>query len=269
MKEFLKTIVSSINLETMKIFWDDCLPLFYKNLEIEELDSEDFFPAEVEIFHFLNLFLCDFNFFFLSNFCHYSNNRFTSDFSYFDEFINYTLSIIWRSCRNVNNLFEYSEKKRKFLESECEKTEYSIKDCFNHYGLSLIFFLFLVGRYDPVNILNEKDFVMEASFLPLIIDKNYYLGLYESALLMILKSENLSEIRFLKNFQKISFDFLKTVCEIFNDTEKRKNQNDKIPYNLIFEFFKFDEDKIDIQVLKEFINLEIKVKMLIIFFKFK
>jgi hypothetical protein len=260
MKEFLKTIISAINFGTLKIFWDDCLPLFYKNLEIEELDSEDIFPADVEIFHFLNLFLCDFNFFFLSNFCYYNNNRFTSNFFYFDEFINYTLSIIWRSCRNVCYLFEYSEKKRKFLESECEKTEYSIKDCYNHYGLSLIFFLFLFGKYSPVNILNERDPGMETSFLPLIIDKYYYLELYESALFMILKSENISEIRFVKNYEKITFEFLKSMCIIFKDIDKRKNQNYKISYNLIFEFFKFDDDKINISVLKEFFSLEIKVK---------
>jgi hypothetical protein len=39
---------------------------------------------------------------------------------------------------------------------KCEKTEYHMKDSYNHYGVCLIFYLYLNGGYCPVNLLNEK-----------------------------------------------------------------------------------------------------------------
>jgi hypothetical protein len=256
MREFIKTIISDLDFNSQSfIFWDDCLPIFYKLLEMEGLDQEDTFPPSVEIFHYLNLFLSDFLFFFFSNFSLFDTetHRFKSNFSYFDEFIGYSLSILWRGCRNVNNLFIYSEKKRKFLETLCDKSEYEMKDTYNHYGLCFVFYLFLAGGYSPLNVLNEKDFALDSSFLPLVINQAFYYEIYQSALYMILHTENSSDTKYYKNYQQFSICFLHKILYLLDGLEPKISGN-KLYINILYEFSKFEDSNLNIKCLQEYIS---------------
>jgi hypothetical protein len=267
MKEFIKVIISSIDFKNLKMYWDDYQSVYYKYLELDELDHDDLFTPEVQIFHNLNLFLSEFIFFFLTNFCEYDHNtkNFISNYSNFDEFLNYSFSIIYSGLRNFNNLFEISNRKRRFFQIECEKTEYTMKDFPNHYGVCLIFYLSFFGKLTPVNVLNEKDFVLQTSLLPLCLSKNYYLNNFLCIIFMIVKSENYSEFRFFKNYQKFSFDILENILNLFDDSTSIHSifKDSKFIQDLIYELTKFEV--IDYDLLLRFINyLPVRIYIFII-----
>ncbi len=246
MIQFINGIILSIDFSKLDTFWDDYLPIYYQNLDCEEFDSEENLPSHIQIFYYLNLFLCDFIFFFVTNFCHYDTEKqtFTNQFSYFEEFLKFSVSIMFYSCRNITNLFVFSEKKRKFLEIECEKTEYSNKESFNHYGLSLAFYLILNKDYTLYDFVEFKD--TKRSLIPLVLSKEYLFSIYQSALLMIVRTENNHEFRFMKEYQKFSCDFLDLICQRLE--AKTEDDNHSL---LLFELLKFDKESVNI---KKYLN---------------
>jgi hypothetical protein len=71
---FLLSIVTGESSDS-KLKWDSYLDVFYKYLELEEMDVEEHVDSNVVISHYVMLFLSDFLFFFISNFCEYDLNR--------------------------------------------------------------------------------------------------------------------------------------------------------------------------------------------------
>ena len=134
--------------------WEYGKDIFYKYLNSDDLDVEEKLDGNISVRHYLMLFLSDFVFYFVSNFCDFlletgSKNfylEFTSRFSEFDVFLNFCLFFFKSSCGNFVNLFDYSIIKKRFLEIDCQRTNYSLKDKFNHYGISLLIYLFIIER---------------------------------------------------------------------------------------------------------------------------
>jgi len=276
MKEFLKTIFLGMKIDSTNLFLDDCIPLYFKYLESQENseNSEEFSHLpEIQIFHYINLFLSDFLFFFITNFCKYQGkyhtttdhdyqsfthrHLFSTNFSYFEEFLDYSLSLISFSFRNITSLYEISKIKSRLQETECEKTEYLMKDSYNHYGISLIFYLLLNGGYSPVNLLNEKDFVFETSFLPLILKKEFYLNLYLDAIYFILHTENNSEHVYMKDYKNFCFGFLIDIKNILLDGEISYQDKSFIYIVKILSEIAIHHDKDKIKEVFTFVKIDV------------
>ena len=109
-----------------------------------------------------------------------------------------------KTCHDMNNLFEFSEKKKKLLEMECEKSEYKMKDSFNHYGICLVFYFIFSDSVKFVDIVDEKR--INTKFIPTI--RTDYSQMKEAIVLMILNSENNSDFRFMKEYGAFSKYFI-------------------------------------------------------------
>jgi hypothetical protein len=214
MKELIKVIVHDVSFIDK---WDDYKSVFYKFIEYEKLDHDDTFSKEVTISHYMTLFLTDFIFSFISNFCKFEDGKFVNSFSHFNEFMNYAVSIISSTCHDMNNLFEFSEKKKKLLEMECEKSEYRMKDSFNHYGLCLIYYLIFSNSVHMIDLNEEKR--IESSFIPLV--RSDYSQMKEAIVLMILNTDNHSDFRYMKDYPL----FVKYFIEHFIITDSFKHAN--------------------------------------------
>jgi hypothetical protein len=198
MKEFIKIVIKDVEF-VEKL--DDYKEIYYKYLEYPAFDHDDTFPKSVAIGYYLILFICDFIFSFVTNFCHLENNSLRTQFKHFKEFINYSISLWANTCHDVISHFELSDRKKKVLEIECEKSDYKMKDFPNHYGLCLLFYIYLKGENNIVNLNTEK--VLTTQLLPLVRCHNH---IYESIIYMILKTENNSQIVLLKDFDRIVED---------------------------------------------------------------
>jgi hypothetical protein len=195
MKQFLTLIINAPSYNEEKGKWDDYRAIFYKYLECEDLDVEEQIPAKIELYHFINLFLSDIVFFFVTNFCEYKELNFTTSFHHFPEFMEFVLNFVSNSCHNPLKLFIFSDKKRRVFDVECEKTEYKIKDHFNHYGISLIFL--------EMFLRNEKN------YLPKIISDSSYSSLLLNIIHIILVTDNKSDHIFNKYYQQLVLDLIK------------------------------------------------------------
>jgi hypothetical protein len=106
----------------------------------------------------------------------------------------------------MNSLFEFSEKKKKLLEMECEKSEYKMKDSFNHYGLCLVYYFIFSKNVKFVDLVEEKE--ISTSFIPIV--RSDYSQIKEALVLMILNSENYSDFRFMKDYGIFCKYFIET-----------------------------------------------------------
>jgi len=236
MTEFLRCICYHLDF-TQK--WDDLLWIHYKNVELDELDSEDLCPPQIEISHFLMLFIFDFSFTFISNFTSIDNNcKLITKFSDFYGFFNYAVSILATVNHNFFNAYKISDIKKKIIEANCEKTEYTIKDTFNHYGVSLILYLIFKGELKYVDLKTKRE--LSAFPLPLCINPNSLIEIQESILFIMLKFENSAEINFFKDYKLICFDLLQMVIKHSFGSDNA----DKVI---------FDSNSVLLQVLHEFI----------------
>ena len=86
MEQLLKTIMSEINYDSSQVFLDDCIPLYFKYLEQGNNPEEYDHLPKIQIFQIVNVFLSDFLFFFITNFCSYKGNIHSSD-NKFHQFI--------------------------------------------------------------------------------------------------------------------------------------------------------------------------------------
>ncbi len=210
MTEFLRSICFNLSF-TQK--WDDLLWLHYKHVELEELDSEDFAPPDIEISHFLMLFIFDFAFTFISNFTSLDKDcNFVTKFAEFNGFFNYAGSIIASSTHNFFNAYKVSDLKKKIIEADCEKSEYNIKDTFNHYGVAIILYLIFKNELKLVDLKTKKE--ISAFPLPISINPNLILDIQESMLYIILKFENRAEVNLIKQYRLICLDLLQMVINI-------------------------------------------------------
>jgi hypothetical protein len=226
MKEFIKMVVKDVEFVD-KI--DDFRDVYFKYLEYPTFDHDDQFPKSAAIGYYIILFICDFVFSFVTNFCTLDDGHLKAQFKNFKEFVDYGLSILANSCHDVTSLFDLSDRKKKVLEIECEKSEYKMKDFPNHYGLCLLIYIYLKGENSIVNLTTEQS--LNTKLLPLV---KPHKSIYESIIYMILKTENNSQIVFLKDFDKIVEDLV-TNCLIPSIADSNE---DKVIPMILYEISK-------------------------------
>lgn len=187
-------------------------------MELGSLDSDAQLPSQVYISHFLALFIFDFIYSFLTNFSRYENKKFASDFKQLDQFLVFSLSLLSKTTHNFNSFFEYSDKKRKTLEHECDKTEYKRTDTFNYFGICLAY-LYLFDKNNSNNV------------LPKVINHGYNLNISLSIYNIISNQENSKNIITLKEHKQILKDIL--IDYILPSLNNLDIQNKKMINNLI------------------------------------
>ena len=237
MQQFLT--ISSCDLKFVQgVFWDDFLPIFYKQLDTEEFDQEDYIVPQCQLFHYISLFISDFVFFFLTNFCVFDQQKmsFNSIFSHYEEFMNFSLSFVSVASRNPMNMFDLSERKCRMLEIECEKTEYTMKDVFNHYGMCLIFFCFMNGHFHPIKMFDAKE--TPRGFLSYVLNRGHFSAVYQSCLYMIIKTENESGFNFMKDYIPFSVCFLQWMLRnrLFDREIDLGVESNKVVGNILHQF---------------------------------
>lgn len=147
------------------IKWENYKEIFYKYIDYEDLDVEEKIDKEITINNTLMLFFSDFIFFFISNFSYLeielgdsikenSINFFKikSRFQNFDLLISLSTKIFKLSTNSFFELFNFSALNKRFLNFDCQRTNYQIKDKYNHYGISLLTILNLVYEFKSLNI---------------------------------------------------------------------------------------------------------------------
>ena len=236
MNEFIYITTKPLNFETK---WDSFSFVFLKNLEIGEMDCEDQLPPEVSILHYTILFLSDFAFSFITNFVNYEkSDTYLTKFDHFQDFIDLFISILSLSCHNILNLFIVSDRKKKIQEIDCEKTEYEIKDAFNHYGICLIFYYILKGNYILKSVKNREK--INSSPIPCVTNKESISTLIISMIYMFIFSENNSNF---SSFEKMRPVFKELILMLLDNYIT--NSNDLVRESTIFE-----------NILLEYLNLD-------------
>lgn len=170
--------------------WENYKEVFYKYLDCnQEIDVEENINGELTCLYYLILFFSDFIFFFISNFMEYDNKdkRFLTKFSFYNEFTSLILSIFNMTTNNIIELFNFSKIKRRFLDLDCEKTNYSISDHPNHYGLCLIFYLYFIENRNPLVLINSN---RNHSFISLIFSNSFLAEFFIQIIYDILYYEN-------------------------------------------------------------------------------
>ena len=209
--------------------WDDFIVNFDKLNEkgLTEDEKEEIIqkvPFNVQVYHIIMLFLSDFVFFFISNFCENNKLNLKSDFEGFDDFIKFSEEYFIKSSRNIFEIWNYGFNHQRFLDVICEKTEYDMGTNFNMYGISFIFILLLK---------NKK--------LPLILNINEFKKLYKDMILLILKNENNKDEKNIKNYEKICLDVVELLKEkyIFEKSDEMKDEfiNAKIEKEVLDKYF--------------------------------
>ena len=199
------------------------------------MDVEENLPAEIQITQYFLLFVSDFLFTFICCFCSYDSNKnkFTSNFKNFDNFFVFCLNYLSRKCMNIISILELAEKKIKYFELDCEKTEYVVSDRINTYG---IYFLVLQAINFQFNekINNEfeeslKLFINTSpyKFIPEIYSREFLSKVILKILTSIISIENNSEKISCKFFIYLVEGFLKIILDkILNKTiEINKSKN--------------------------------------------
>lgn len=90
------------------------------------------------------------------------------------------------------------------MDFECDKTNYSIKDHFNHYGLCLLLYFHIIEQFQPLKIevllCNDNKF---SSFIPCILSNSSIANTFINISISILRLERTYSIH--KNSSKNSF----------------------------------------------------------------
>lgn len=194
--------------------WEDFMDVFYRYLHVDELDVEEKIDPEVSVCHFLMLFLSDFIFFFVSNFCSFElldhnglKGFFKSSFKGFFEFVCFVNGFLHKAVNDYTAVFEFSDKRRRFLEVDCERTNYDLKDKFNHYGLALVNFFNLVDFHPVCDVLTGEE-LKTASLIPLCVSPSVIENIILMSVFMILRSENTEKHNFIADYRTFGFYFL-------------------------------------------------------------
>jgi len=237
--------------------WDSFSYVFLKNLEIGELDCEDHFPPEISIMHFTILFLSDFVFSFITNFVNYEKS--TTDvtrFEHFQDFIDLSISVLSFSCHDILNLFLVSDRKKKIQEIDCEKTEYEIKDAFNHYGICLLFHYILKGNY-TLKSLKTRDKI-NSSPLACVLNQESISNLISSMIYMIIYSENNSNFTSLRKFRVILKDLIMLLVDKYSTNTY--GQGNTLIENIILEYLHLECSEEDLDHIFKLATLLTKNK---------
>ncbi len=240
--ENIENLVENLKENNSNKYWDDCKINFQKiqekkeNLKIckneeekkvienEKNDIISNIDNLTKLNYIIMLFLSDFLFFFITNF---TENNFIlnikSEFSYFSEFLNLSINFYLKNIRDIFNLWEFSFNNQRFLEIDCEKTEYLLEDKFNIYGIIILFLMLLK--------LNK---------LPLIFNKNIYVENYNDLLFLLVQRENKIDTKLIKSYED--------VCYEIGNLMKNKNIFDNKRENLKKEFqlAKINDEKINL-----------------------
>ncbi len=226
--------------------WDSFSYVFLKNLEIGEMDCEDHLPPEISIMHYTILFLSDFVFSFITNFVNYDKS--TTDitkFEHFQDFIDLSISVLSFSCHDILNLFLVSDRKKKVQEIDCEKTEYEIKDAFNHYGICLLFHYILKGNY-TLKSLKTRDKI-NSSPLPCVLNQESISNLISSMIYMIIYTENNSNFTSLRKFRVISKDLIMLLVDKYGTNNLA--QGNTLIENIILEYLQLECSEDDLEYI--------------------
>lgn len=222
------------------VYWDDYLSYFRATSDTDDdmnSDIEKELPGKVRMLHFLFLFLSDFVFFFMTNFASFElvtkENRmsleFQSKFSEMKEFINLTADLLCLNNHNFFNVWNFCIENKKFLEMQCDKTEYFIKDKFNIYGMGFIFLLLFFKQYT------------KPYYLPLITKTSVYAKTFAEILLFILKTENEAENQFYPKYKEFCYGLAEILKSYEYDKEVESESMERI--KRLLEESKIEEEK--------------------------
>ena len=228
--KFLLSIIENYdNKDINKNSWDDYIVIFDKLNEKGLSQSEkdeiiEKIPNNVQVYHIIMLFLSDFVFFFISNFCQNEKLNLKSEFEGFYDFIKFSENYYINSCRNIFEIWRFCLLHERFLDVICEKTEYDMSTDFNLYGISYIFILLLK---------NKK--------LPLIINISEVKKLFNELMILILKNENQKDQKNIKDYEKICLNLVELLKEklIFEKNDELKNEfvNAKVENDILEKYF--------------------------------
>jgi hypothetical protein len=246
LKQFIKVVVKDIEFIDKL---DDYRDVFYKYLEYPKFDHDDVFPKSAAIGYYLILFICDFIFSFVTNFCTFNEeDGFETKFKHFNEFINYSMSLLANTHHDCVNLFELSDKKKELLfETECEKTEYKMKDFPNHYGLCLLFYFFFNGKNHLVNLSTEGK--VDVPLIPMV-RFNHLKDIVESIAYMVVKTEHNSKIIYLKDYEK----FIDVVISEYLYPIIDNVSGDKVIPKILYEISRFKNNDLRIKLFAKLLE---------------
>ncbi len=225
---------------------EECMEVYYKYLDTEDIDVEEQINPEISSGIYLMLFLSDIVFFFTANFTDFIKESllFNSSFLLFDDFIRITLGLFNKITNNPFNLFSFSLLKRRFIEIECQKTSYSIKDKFNHYGISLLFYYSFFENRKPLliyNDFNESNICLQKSFVPLISSKEVIINTLIDIFYSFIHLERVNEHPFVQEKNCIIYEsFMKKKDFI---TKNHSLLNTKLKENFLLELLLSNDDK--------------------------
>ena len=251
MIEFIQITTKQLKLNQK---WDSYLFIFLKNLELGEMDSDDILPPEISIIHYTILFLSDFAFSFITNFVSFDEkNRLVTKFDNFKEFTDLSISFISFSCHDVINLFLVSDKKKKIQEGDCEKTEYELKDAYNHYGICMFFYLMLSGRFSYKSLKTNE--ILKSSPLPCVLNKETIASVIKSIIYMFLYSENNSNFSTLKNLRIVIHELITMLLDSYIGNDENLIKNNSLIENILYEFLQVSNAENEMDYIVKIVNI--------------
>lgn len=234
--------------------WENYKEIFYKYLDLEDIDVEEQIHSGMTSLHYTMLFLSDLVFFFTANFSSYSVEEkskyyflffnflilvffieFSSKFKNFNLLLEFSLAIFGLSTNNYLNLFNFSYLKSRFLEVDCDRTNYMLKDKFNHYGLCLINYFYFIERIQLRNLVdfynNEKeiqndDDIVLNSLIPYTVDHLAIIKTIISSFTSICKFERLRDHNISSNYVENYLFLVKDGLVYLNEEIKDIMSND-------------------------------------------
>jgi hypothetical protein len=205
------------------------------------MDIEEPIPSDIQITQYFTLFISEFLFTFICGFCDFDSekNNFITHFKNFDTFCVFVLEFLTSKFTNVLSIFEFAQKKISFMQTDCEKTEYTLTDRFNAYGVYYITLL----AFDLSNFsknfdafLDNKDIVKylgdnKIFFYPKIFSKEFNSSIILEILRSLISIENHFEqkghlnvfyAKFVEKFINIVIEFYKGEIKFLDFTTKNK-----------------------------------------------
>lgn len=201
---------------------------------------EENIPQNVQIIHYFTLFITEFFFNFICGFCDFNieKNCFTTNFKNFDHFAIFALNFLSSQFTNVLSILEFANKKLTITQIDCEKTEYVLTDKFNTYGTYLLTLLSinysLNKSHDLLsdNMINNYLNNRMNKFIPLILQKEYYLKIILETLYEMISIEKKMKYKLCLFLNKIIEGNLKLIGNLvgseisfsnqISDTKKKK-----------------------------------------------
>ena len=235
-KMFKNLIEIIIENRLKESYWDDYISMFNSISDKDEdlnSDIESEMTKDIKMIHYLYLFISDFFFFFMSNFTTFefkeNSLKFLSKFENVDEFVKLSLDLFCLKNHNFFNVWSFCNLNQRFLEIECEKTEYTIKDKYNTYGICLVFLTAFFRQYSK-------------NSLPLLVQNKVYAKTFNEVISFILKTENEAEYKFYPQYLDLCYG----IAKIFNAYNYNKliEENELSVMKTLFENGKLDENKI-------------------------